>query len=372
MKKPNPTTRLEVIRITSKKDFHDLKEKWSDLLSASRADNFFLTWDWMFHWWEVYREGKELFLLVLKDQEGNMRGLAPLYLRTAKIKHLNFRELLFIGSGESPYPDYLDIIAEKGWEKRIARAIAEYIITYTLRWHFFNVVNINIDNTCLNILLEELNQKSSYIINTIETEKAYLIELPSSWEQYLSSLSRNSRSNIKKRRNRLQRKMDVGFYWVNNPEDTETALEIMAGMHQERMEEKNLQGKFTDPRYMKFHLKIASATAELGKLNLCFLLLNGKKVAVRYGFVYKDTVYDYQCGYDPVYGKYEVGNVLLSYIIEAAIKKKVQKFDFLSGDYQFKQSLSNKTRETAHIMVVNCFGKGLLYYLGLKRRSFLT
>jgi len=56
-------------------------------------------------------------------------------------------------------------------------------------------------------------------------------------------------------------------------------------------------------------------------------------------------------------------------MIEDAIARGLRKFDFLSGDYPFKRSLANRERRTGHIVVINCLGKGLLYYLGLQLKA---
>jgi len=362
---------LSVSRVSTLDDFRNLKEEWAALLSSSSADNFFLTWEWIFHWWESYRESKELFLLTLKDSRGRLQGLAPFYRREVKIKRLVFREVLFLGSGESPYPDHLDIIAARGREERVAEAVAVYLKREKKRWDILRVINTDQDNSCLNLMLAGL-RCFPFSNRILENEQAYLVELPASWEDYLASLSRNSRRNLIKRRRRFEKKGMVTRVCVKEPDRLGESLERLAAMHQSRMGEKNISGKFSDRRHRGFHGKLAADLLEKGRLNLCFLMLGGKAVAVRYGFIHGETLYDYQSGYLPEHGKDDVGNVLLGYMIEDAIERGLRKFDFLSGDYPFKRSLANRERRTGHIVVINCLGKGLLYYLGLQLKARAT
>ena len=70
----------QLISITE--DFILLKEKWNLLLSVSSADNFFLRWEWLWNWWEVFRTSNmELCILLIEKENGEVVGIAPFYLK---------------------------------------------------------------------------------------------------------------------------------------------------------------------------------------------------------------------------------------------------------------------------------------------------
>src|SRR4030042_5175051 len=99
----------DVVRLKS------LANKWNDLLSQSESDNIFLTWEWVFNWWQVYGNRKELRVLVVRDHHEDIVAIAPFYVHVQKFfNSLSVNEVRFLGTGEDVSPDYLDFIIRKG------------------------------------------------------------------------------------------------------------------------------------------------------------------------------------------------------------------------------------------------------------------
>src|SRR5512135_1071114 len=121
---------LLIEEIAETRGFKSLANKWNDLLSQSESDNIFLTWEWVFHWWQVYGNGKELCVLVVKDQHGDMVAIAPLYSRTrTAFGGLSVKEMRFLGTGEDVSPDYLNFIIRKGFENEAVASLMGHLAT---------------------------------------------------------------------------------------------------------------------------------------------------------------------------------------------------------------------------------------------------
>ena len=45
---------LRITEITTTDAFHSLRASWNHCLSQSDQNTIFLTWEWLFTWWEVY------------------------------------------------------------------------------------------------------------------------------------------------------------------------------------------------------------------------------------------------------------------------------------------------------------------------------
>jgi len=102
--------KVEVIKTT--KEFQNLREEWNNLLSESKADTIFLTWEWLFTWWENYGMNRELTIFLIKEKE-MLIGIAPLMICKEYVAGLPVRLLKFIGS-EEVCSEYLDFITIKG------------------------------------------------------------------------------------------------------------------------------------------------------------------------------------------------------------------------------------------------------------------
>jgi len=70
---------MEVEVITNFSEFLALEGIWNDLLKHSDNDTVFLTHEWFRCWWLGYGDGKQLFILLVKNK-GEVIGIAPLIL----------------------------------------------------------------------------------------------------------------------------------------------------------------------------------------------------------------------------------------------------------------------------------------------------
>ena len=67
--------------IKTKDEFCGLREVWNQLLSRSDSDTIFLTWEWLSSWWEAYTgPTDDLHIIVVRDQGGQITGIAPFFL----------------------------------------------------------------------------------------------------------------------------------------------------------------------------------------------------------------------------------------------------------------------------------------------------
>src|SRR5690606_2489009 len=133
-----PTNRREraeimaTIEIVDDADsFLALKEEWNELLQASSVNCIFMTWEWMFTWWQELAEDRKLWIVKV-SQEGQLLALMPLVQRPSRLLRLiPFRVLEFIGSGNVG-SDYLNMIVRRGHEEAVVPLIADYVASRQL------------------------------------------------------------------------------------------------------------------------------------------------------------------------------------------------------------------------------------------------
>ena len=94
---------------------------------------------------------------------------------------------------------------------------------------------------------------------------------------------------------------------------------------------------FLSPQMHAAFGDILRVTQAAGMLGLCFLELEGRRLAAYAYFSMGETIYLYNSGYEPgAYALLSPGWVLLAQLIERAIESGHRRFDFMRGDETYK------------------------------------
>ena len=70
--------KAELRVINSIESFENLRDEWNELYAECQSTTIFLSWDWMFTWWDVFNTSinSKLFILCVYEKE-QLIGLAP-------------------------------------------------------------------------------------------------------------------------------------------------------------------------------------------------------------------------------------------------------------------------------------------------------
>src|SRR2546425_205209 len=117
--------------------FRALRNEWDDLLEASSANSFFLTWEWLYPWWKHLSGDRKLSILTARAG-GELIAIAPLAWRRQRIARIwPFPSLEFLGT-DRICSDYLDVIVRRGKEDEGLRALGEalalLVALHNMRW----------------------------------------------------------------------------------------------------------------------------------------------------------------------------------------------------------------------------------------------
>ncbi len=149
---------LSIIKVSTRNEFSRLKEDWTSLLKKSKCDTIFLTWEWMHTWWKCFKENKQLFVLAVYDEKGNLAGIAPLCMDKKKIGGITvLRYLRFLGTMPTS-SDHLDFILFQGREKEVLETIVEYLFQEN-RWDLCLLSNIPSTSLTGNLLKEIIGNR---------------------------------------------------------------------------------------------------------------------------------------------------------------------------------------------------------------------
>jgi len=337
-----------------------LRPDWLALLRRSAADGPMLGPTWLTTWWRVFGplQGRRLRLTLFHDG-GRLVGLAPLLGRAHWYKPgLPFRRLEPLGSGEreedSICSDYLNVIAERGAERRVAAALAAALAAGALGpWDELVLPLMDGLDEMPGLLVEACRSAGLSAERTV-TGAAPYAPLPSTWEGYLKGLGKKGRYAVL----RCLRDFET---WAGGPTrvervrsaaDLERGTAVLIDLHQRRWQSAGQPGRFAVPRFRQFHEAVLPRLLAEGALELAWLVARGEPVAAQYNLVWGDKVYFYQCGRRvDVPDQVRPGTVLLALLIRGAIEAGRREFDFLDGEALYKRRLAAATRPVVRVRV---------------------
>lgn len=335
-------------------EFVGLEKTWGELLALSPANNYFLSWEWLRQWWKVYAEPDDRLALMVVERGGESAAIAPFYIRTRVLGGVYpVRRMMFLGSQEDEVgdvgSDYLDIICRAGEEKKAIHALFQFLVEQNLCDEIY-LSRMDTASRTFPLIREQAERQKFLALIADEFESPY-VKLPSTWDEYLNSLSSSMRYKIRNERKKAHKNGTSSLFRVERCEDLPMGYNALTMLHRKRWETRGTEGVFEDPRFFRFHQELMPTMLQNGHLDLTVLRDNGESKAALYNIIYNNKVYFYQSGIDTFDRKTAFGYVLHSHCIEAAIKKGMAEYDFLpkgAGD-DYKDRFATGKREVADL-----------------------
>jgi CelD/BcsL family acetyltransferase involved in cellulose biosynthesis len=326
-------TNLTIELCAETEKFRAMRNEWNCLLKESRADNVFLTWEWLFTWWEIYAGKTELYIIAIRDQKSELVGLAPLKVRARKVFGLRRGNVLeFIGTGRDVTSEYLDIIVKRGLETTVTKHIIRYVVEQNPRINW-DLKHLREESPLLQVLSEFINAKMPLHFLK-QWSICPTVTLPKSWEEFCAHKSSNFNKMMKQYLRVSHRDLNLQLVCCNSASELDNDLNQLIALHHNRW--KGRSRAFKTNEYIQFHRRIASIFFENGWLRLFFLKSGCSLLAGIYCFKYGETLYYYQSGRNVEFSRHHLGTVLLNRVIMQGIKEGLTQFDLLTGNEPYK------------------------------------
>jgi CelD/BcsL family acetyltransferase involved in cellulose biosynthesis len=313
---------------------------WERLLACTPAATIFMTPEWLGAWWRAFTPDGTLHGLWFVDAQGEVVGLAPLYVDAIEgpwaIRLLRLR-LLGDGSHDS---DNLDLLVRPGYEAACARAF--------LSWFEHRsgcaVAELNTlppespSARCLRAVFAR-----GRFTHTLHTRPRLVVSLPPTWDEYTRQLSAKERGKIRYLTRRLERTHRLEIRKCVEADRLSDDLGALFELHQKRWTERGAPGTFAGPARRAFYLDVARSFLDRGWLEFWLLELDGRPAAAQFAFRYGDITYTLQEGFDPHCAAESVGYVLRAHVLRQLIESGVRRYDFLGGTDPSKERWSSQT-----------------------------
>jgi CelD/BcsL family acetyltransferase involved in cellulose biosynthesis len=358
-----PSTELQATLVRTVDELASFTPEWRSL--AERLGNAFVSPEWFLAWHRHYGQVDTPYVVAVRDATGALRGVMPLVMRG----HGPFRTLRFAGGALG---DRFEPAALPEEREQVAAATAA-LLGKGREWAAVILDWVEDGAPWLDAFTATAGKGLAR--TTIRTSPLPYLDLSGlTWESYLASRSGNFRSQLGRRRRRLERDHDLAFHRVTDGTEVHERVDTLFRLHESRWSGRG-SSSLVAARRQAFLTDFAALAFDAGWLRLLFLDVDGTPVAGWYGWRVGERFAYYQAGLDPAFAAHSAGFVLLGRTLEEAFAEGAREYDFLRGDEEYKSRFTGTARQASTWLVapklhpVRAVASALLAARAAARRS---
>jgi CelD/BcsL family acetyltransferase involved in cellulose biosynthesis len=311
--------------IVRREELTALQAEWSQLLTQHPEPFPFLHPTWQRVWLEEFLGGRELVLLAVRDGE-SLVGVAPLIREDGRLSLV----------GHYSICDYMDFVVAPGREDEFFVALLEALEQEA--WTELELRGL-VEGTPTLAELLPLAEAAGLTVEREEEAVAPRVDLTATWDEYLASLSKKNRHELRRKLRRISAAGELELLAYTEPEDIEAHLPVFLRL---MMESRRDKATFLSEQMGRFFHRMAGAMAREGLVRLYELQLDTKPVASLFCFDQAGNRFLYNSGYDPEYAPLSVGLASKALCLREAIESACRRVDFMRGHEPYKYDLGGK------------------------------
>ena len=203
-------------------------------------------------------------------------------------------------------------------------------------------------------------------------QKHYLAVLQPTFKAFLASLGSSKRRDFERTLRRFDGLDHVTQLKVySSPEESRQFFEDALSISRKTWQYNDRDAGLKDQDYFRTRYRVA---AERGWFRGYILYMDGEPVTFREGYLYGDTYFSLQIGYDPAFSRYQVGVVLLLKTIEDLIENcgHVTHLDLGATETEIKRRISTEHFMDGYYYVFPRNAKGRIFSSVLRTVNGLT
>ncbi len=326
-----------------------LESEWNDLLARSTSPQMFLSWEWVVSWLDAIENRIIPFVVVVRDGDGRLRGLAPLY-------HWRYKFLKLWVDVLQPLADhhtgimYPGLIIDREHPVAVSRAIGAELLKRKKDYDLIWIPRMGTWHDEVLHLTEGLRDTSLTIRQRPCSYSS--TQLPNNVEEYTQQLTRKVSQNLR----RATRKVEQAGGEVvtcDNKADLEEFKQALYFLHDRRWTQKGELGLFERrPLAKRFYEEFLPRAAALDWLRIKAIRADDSFKAIKLGYAYDKSLLSVQAGFDPEYIS-GAANVLLFDVICGAIDEGLEVYDFLCPHTKHKGQWNAKERFGADLYIAS-------------------
>ena len=176
-------------------------------------------------------------------------------------------------------------------------------------------------------------------------ERSPFVDTTRDWRAYEATLSKKLRSELRRRRRKLEEQGVVRLEVSDGSNGLEDDLD--EGFRIEAAAWKGSRGSAinSDDATRRFYICVARWASERGWLRLAFLQRDRERLAFDLCFETDDVHYLLKTGYEPAYRKLAPGMLMRYEMLKRAFERGLRSYEFLGSDNPWKLEWTDATRD---------------------------
>jgi hypothetical protein len=325
-----------------------LAQKWVTLQGKANSSAF-IAWFWIKQWLTQKNLSTNNCLCVEVMQKQDTVGLALFGIKTKKVFWgLTFNQYFLHKSGntkeDQTWIEHNTFLLHKDYEQQLSNEICQALA----KIQSIDDIKIGLSSPHF---IDTLNF-TGFKFRTELSSPGYLANLAdfTTLEDYLASLSKNTRYHIKRSIKLLNQQSPLRLALALDTDEKDKVLKSIADLHRVKWRSTVYGSGFDNPCFYAFHQALIQDNQSSQNCRLYTLYQNDTALGHVYLLTQGDrwTFYLSALNFNPD-NRIKVGLVIHCLIIEQAIKQGVMVYDFLAGEAQYKNSLSNAPPYEQHI-----------------------
>ena len=317
-----------------REELASLRAEWLELLAQQPAPVPFLHPAWQRVWLEEFQDDRELLLLAVRDGDA-LLGIAPLLRQDGRLSFVGHRSIC----------DYMDFVVAPGKSHDFFPALLDGLRGEA--WSELDLWGLRDGSPTLEAL-PAAAEAAGLAFEREEEAVAPRVTLASTWDEYLGTLSKKDRHELRRKLRRLQAAGELELRTYTAREEVEAHLPLLLRM---MIESRSDKAAFMSEQMGRFFHRMAPAMAEEGLIRLYELELDAKPVASVLCFDQGGQLFLYNSGYDPDFAERSVGIVSKALCLQDAIECGRHCVDFLRGHEPYKYDLGGKDQQIYRCVV---------------------
>lgn len=317
-----------------------LAESWNALVAASEPCTVFQTFEWHDAWWRNFGSEHEL-LVVCAFRGDELRAVAPMMISATEFQRRPRRVLRFIGTSNyaSDYCNF--VLPEEASREAMAATLLEAIAAEP-DWDIAELSRFPTESPWRGVVERKLRSLVPVLHATIETEAPSRILRDADDDKAIVD-SKSFRRDF----GWFEKRGALKFEHLMKPEDERRIAEQLDDFFQQHIDRRALIGdrsQFLDPRQKQFYRDLTASMLPRGWLRFAAVKWNDKALAYHFGFEFARRFVLYKPTFNVELEKKSPGKVLVKFLIEDAVDRQLDEFDFTVGEESYKYRFANVIR----------------------------
>jgi CelD/BcsL family acetyltransferase involved in cellulose biosynthesis len=305
-------------------DFETLKNYWRESATGINWTGVCVLPGWLQSWWQVFAREEASLLIHSIYQADELLGVAPLQRAGDTVS--------FIGSKD--VCDYLDFVTAPRRERDFYSILLDELVKAGVRELVLEPVR---PDSSVMTVLREIAVERGYELSCRQEDVTLELELPDTWEGYLTLLSKKQRHEVRRKLRRLGEVDNVSFRcFAPAMAELDKSMDGFFQLFSLSAPEK---AGFMTPLMKSFFETLCREMANDGMLRFGTLELGGSAAVVIMLFDYENSLYLYNSALDPAYRSLSVGILCNVLCIQESIRLGRKKWDFLKGGENYKYQI---------------------------------